>query len=158
MITHLQRYTFPAAFALLPPKMDSLPARAMLLAIALQESGCCARRQKGRGPARSFYQFEEGGLRGVMKHPSSRQFAATALRALEYHDFTARVVLTAMEHNDTLATVMARLLLWTDPKMLPLADEAPKGWAMYLRTWRPGKPRPNEWPEHFADAWAVVSA
>ena len=68
---------FPAVYAetmqLLPAKMDSPQARAMLKAIALQESRFEHRKQIG-GPARGFWQFEQGGgVRGVLNHPYSRE-------------------------------------------------------------------------------------
>ena len=45
---------------LLPPKFDTPEARVMMLAIGMQESRFLHRKQIG-GPARGFFQFEEGG-------------------------------------------------------------------------------------------------
>ena len=64
-LPYLLRYTLPSAFALLPPAMDTPDARVLLLAIGLQESKFSHRLQIG-GPARGYWQFEQGGgVRGV---------------------------------------------------------------------------------------------
>lgn len=110
-------------------------ARVMLLAIAGQESDCQHRRQIG-GPARGLYQFESGGgVRGVLMHRSSARLAAAAC---EWRGVKAETphVWAALEHDDVLAAMFARLLLWTDPRPLP-ADEG-EAWDYYLRNWRPG--------------------
>lgn len=154
---YLLRHAIPAAYALLPAKMASPAATAMLLAIALQESRCCHRRQLG-GPARGFYQFEVGGVRGVLRHPASKPHIANALAALSYpvtDDATTPYV--AIEHNDVLASAFARLLLWTDAQPLPAHDEAEAGWQLYLRTWRPGKPHRATWDAFYQQAWTLVA-
>lgn len=152
---YLSRVVIPGALQVLPAPMDSPAARSMLLAIALQESNCCARRQLN-GPARGFWQFEIGGVRGVLSHPASKPHLAEALALLSY-PVTADATLPymALEHNDILAAILARLLLWTDPTALPAADDAETGWTIYARTWRPGKPRKRDWPANFAQAWAA---
>jgi len=58
---------------LLPQKMDTPDARAMLVAIGLQESGFAYRKQVG-GPARSFWQFEMGGVTGVLTHDKTSAY------------------------------------------------------------------------------------
>src|SRR5690606_35371438 len=72
------------ALDLLPARMGSIEARVMLLSIALQESGLAHRwqvvdlaRPQAKGPARGLLQFERGGgVRGVLTHPASRDYAA----------------------------------------------------------------------------------
>mgnify|MGYP001576466703 CR=1 FL=1 len=72
------------AFAMLPSKMDTTEARAEMLAIALQESRCQHRAQIG-GPAKGYWQFEQGGgVRGVLSHPSSKPHIQMVLAALDY--------------------------------------------------------------------------
>lgn len=156
MIDHVVRFTLPAAFSLLPPAMDAQAARALLLAIALQESRCCHRRQIG-GPARGLWQFERGGgVRGVLTHHASKAHAHDAMRALQYHDVSMDTAFAAIEHNDTLAAVFARLLLWTLPEGLPSATEPGEGWRCYVRAWRPGKPHPDSWDRFYAEAWSLA--
>lgn len=149
------------ALSLLPAKMDSLPARAMLVAIGLQESKFQYRSQHPTGPARSYWQFEQGGgVVGVLGHPASATHAAAVLEFLSYPS-TMRGPLhvwQAMQHNDILAAAFARLLLWTDPGSLPTRHAPEDGWAVYLRTWRPGKPHPETWDAYYALAWDVVTA
>jgi hypothetical protein len=157
MIDHIHSFIFPATFALLPTAMNTPEAHAMLLAIGLQESDSFrARRQYGNGPARGFWQFERGGgVTGVLGHPSTSEAAAAVCTALVYKP-KVTICYTAIEHNDVLACCFARLLLWTLPERLPMRDQPDRGWAQYLKAWRPGKPHPDEWPQNFATAWAVV--
>jgi hypothetical protein len=161
---YVVRHVFPVAAALLPAPMSTPAAWAMLVAIGRQESAFLYRRQvAGRrgheavyGPARGFWQFEEGGgVAGVLEHPSTRTIALDVLNTLGYRQMTARAVHAALEHHDVLAAVFARLLLWTHAGALPLADDAERGWAAYVGTWRPGKPHHDVWGGHFAAAWAV---
>lgn len=138
------------ALAELPPPMTSDAARAMLVAIGLQESRLTWRRQRAGGPARGLWQFERnGGVRGVLVHEASR---SEARAACERRDLpaSATAVYMALETDDVLAAVFARLLLWTDP--LPLPDDMDAGWSYYLRNWRPGKPHPQTWPAFYRRA------
>lgn len=156
MIEHLNRYTLPAALSLLPKAMDTPHARAMLLAIALQESKCCHRRQI-LGPARGFYQFEKGGgVKGVLIHWATKAHAVQAMQLLQYPDCAVETAYAAIEHNDTLATVFARLLLYTLPDKLPTDTQTNEAWMQYLAAWRPGKPHPETWNACFARAWSLV--
>jgi len=153
---YLARYVLPPALSLLPAAMDTPNARAMLLAIALQESRCCHRRQV-RGPAKSFWQFEITGVRGVLAHKASKPHIANALSVLAYpvtDDATTPYV--AIEHNDVLACVFARLLLWTLPGALPGKDDTEGAWLQYIDAWRPGKPHRATWNQYFGMAWAIV--
>ncbi|AZS78599.1 hypothetical protein ELS24_09180 [Achromobacter spanius] len=143
------------ALALLPAKMDTPVARVMLLAIGLQESRFVYRRQIG-GPARGFWQFEKGGGgRGVLLHTSTREHAQTVCKARSV-PATADVVYEVLDKDDVLAAAFARLLLWSDPKALPSIGDVDAAWALYQRTWRPGKPHPKAWPDLYRQAVAEV--
>lgn len=133
------------ALTRLPDKMTSQPAIIMLLAIGLQESRFLHREQIG-GPARSYWQFERGGLVGLFTHPATREHAVSVCRALGF-DASAWATYDNLLESDALGCCMARLLLWSDPAPLPAADDPGRAWSLYLRTWRPGKPRPESWPE-----------
>jgi hypothetical protein len=158
MIEQIARFVIPAALDLLPPAMTSPEARAMLLAIGLQESEFRLRRQSGGGPARGFWQFEKPGIRGVVTHTASRKHLATVLGELRYGAALGQTATlhAIVEHNDILACIFARLLLWTLPDPLPTPDQAARGWAQYLDAWRPGNPRPETWGAHYDQAWAYV--
>ncbi|WMD23025.1 hypothetical protein RAS12_11825 [Achromobacter seleniivolatilans] len=144
------------ALALLPAKMDTASARIMLLAIGLQESRFLHRRQVG-GPARGFWQFEQsGGVRGVLTHSASRDFANAVCAARGVEPVTAAVY-PALETDDVLAAAFARLLLWTDAGRLPSAGDAQGAWILYTRTWRPGKPHPQTWSAVYVQAVAEVN-
>jgi hypothetical protein len=152
-----------SALLLLPGQMHGVKAECELYAIGLQESGLQHRYQLPRnpnrpgeplrkGPARGLWQFElGGGVVGVMTHAASK---AHAERICEMRGvaFDAFAVWSALEHDDVLAAVFARLLLWTDPKPLPALGAVEEAWAYYLRTWRPGSPHKSAWPRNYAAA------
>lgn len=145
------------AYALLPLRMSSAQASVQLLATGLQESRFEHRRQMGNGPARGFWQFERGGgVKGVMTHPASAAHMKS-LCAARGVPFTAMDIWNALEFDDVIAAGTARLLYWTDPKPLPALGDAPAAWALYLRTWRPGKPHRETWDAYYAAAMREVS-
>jgi hypothetical protein len=146
------------ALVLLRAGMASDEARALMLTIGLQESGLIHRRQVG-GPARSFWQFERGGLAGVLTHRATHDRIREALATLSYHPdtWTTRACGVAVEHNDVLAAAFARCLLWTLPGPLPSRADPVVGWAQYLHAWRPGTPRVETWDAHWAAAWTAVT-
>jgi len=161
-------YVVPAALALLPADMDSADARALLLAIGLQESGFSHRDQidpwDAKGPALGLWQFERaGGVRGVLTHRATRAHAKRALNALRYRttgvalDRLERDAWEAIEHNDVLAAVFARLNLWWLPSPLPTREEPGQAWEQYLDAWRPGTPKPKTWAGNYAEAWSRVT-
>lgn len=132
------------SYKLLPMKMDSHFARVNQAAIGQQESGYLVRRQYGNGPARGYWQFEEGGgVKGVMEHKASSELARSVCHARGV-PFVRRSVWEALETDDVLAAAFCRLMMWTDSGKLPTNES--DGWAMYARTWRPGKPHPGKWP------------
>lgn len=153
---YVLRHTNPAALALLPTRMDSPEARAMLVTIGLQESTFTHRVQVG-GPARGYWQFEEfGGVRGVLQHEDTKGYAGSVCDALSY-PVTVSAVYHAVAHNDVLACAFARLLLWTLPEILPDRNNATLGWYQYNRAWRPGKPHPETWAGYWSTAWNLVN-
>lgn len=133
-------------------------------AIGYQESKFAARDQlelqdgrlvPGRvGPATSFWQMEmNGGVKGVMTHQATRSIAE-ALVAKAGLPFNYEAVWREFSEisGDELASVFARLLIYTHPPRVPEASPAgqEEAWRYYLAVWRPGKPRPEEWPESWA--------
>lgn len=147
------------AYDLLPAKMASDEGRVMLTAIGLQESNLAARRQYGNGPAKGLCQFEKGGgVRGVMTHDAVDHITKQVCDARGV-PFTAEDIWDALEFDDVLALALARLLLYTDPKPLPVltVGAADAAWAYYLRNWRPGKPHPDKWPSNWVKALNAVA-
>ena len=152
------------ALALLPAKMDTPEARIMLLAIGLQESRFEQRRQlvgdppRPVGPAKSFWQAEQGGgmVQGVRLHVAT---SAAAAHLYQARGVPARdaAIWDAIERDDVLAAGLARLLLWSDPGRLPAVGDEQGAWSLYLRTWRPGKPHAQTWPGLYARAVAEVT-
>ena len=154
------------ALGMLDSTLDTPAARALLIAIALQESGLKARRQileAGKpwweskpGAANSFWQFErDGGVRGVLRHPGASAIVLPVLADLLYPP-DPYAVHEAIIHNDVLACVLARALLYSVPDALPGLHETAKSWDYYVGAWRPGKPHPEVWPENYRIAWEAV--
>ena len=158
----------PAMDMMLSSELDTRTARAMLIAIALQESGLRARRQMldaGKpwwesrpGAANGLWMFErDGGVRGVMRHPAASAIVLPVIDALLYPR-DPYAVHEALIHNDVLACVLARALLYSVPDALPGPDEHGNGWAQYLSAWRPGKAHKESWARNYEIAWEVVGA
>lgn len=138
-------------------RIDTQEARVMLLSIGLQESRFIHRRQIG-GPARGFWQFEQGGgVRGVLRHKASAQLADLVCRDRGV-SATEGAVYDALDDDDVLACCFARLLLWTDPARLPPVGDADAAWDLYIRTWRPGKPHRHTWGGLYLSAMGEVLA
>lgn len=153
------------ALEMLPEQMDSDEARVMLLAIGLQESRFLHRRQlvgnppRPTGPAKSFWQAEQGGgmVRGLLNyHGKKVRDLARGLCAARGVAADSKSVWDAIEHDDVLAAGLARLLLWTDPHKLPAAGDEAGAWELYIRTWRPGKPHRHTWDRFYRQAVDAV--
>lgn len=156
------------AYVLLPANMSSREATVLLLAIGLQESAFQHRRQI-KGPARGFWQFElGGGFRGVLRHASSAQHAKRLLMERGHSGMTESEQFSKLETDDVFAAGIARLLLWTDPKALPVLNRPNEAFEYYIRNWRPGaysrgaaEQRAeirNRWGMAYAQAMAEVIA
>lgn len=144
----------------LPAAMDSSRARLMLYAIGMQESRFMHRRQivggAPVGPAKGFWQFERGGgCAGVVNHQASR-FWMHDVCTKRGVAFSPSALWNAIEFDDTLAAVAARLLLFTDPNPLPEVGDVNGAWDYYMRVWRPGKPHLKTWPLMYAAARGAV--
>ena len=138
--------------------MNTKQARVAMLAIGLQESRMTARRQlvgnppKPVGPAKGLWQFERGGgCVGVLTHRSAKNkmFAACINHGVEPN---SRALWDALEFNDVLAATAARLLLYTDPRPLPLLGDVWGMWDYYVDNWRPGKPHRDTWERLYLQA------
>ncbi|QDX22546.1 hypothetical protein FP568_15645 [Pandoraea pnomenusa] len=149
------------ALDLLPWSMTSDRARVMLLAIGLQESHLMYRRQMPTGPARGLWQCEQGtrasrgGIWGLYLFPSTSD-ALIALCAARGVSHDPIEIYNRLQSDDVLAAGCARLLLFTDPKPLPDVGDVQGSWSLYSRVWRPGKPRPAEWPGNHALAQEAI--
>ena len=157
-LDYIVQVVLPGAARLLPPTFSTPDTATLMLAIGLQESEFAARRQHG-GPARSFWQYEvTGGCWDLLHRPAARGHMRDVLALLQYSATLDEVDLhTAMEHNDILAAVGARLLLRTIPDPVPSLDAHPDvSWDQYMRTWRPGAPRRAHWDRNLALARDLV--
>ena len=140
------------SYKLLPDKMDTLEARRQQAAIGWQESKYLTRVQYGGGPAHSYWQMEEtGGVHGVMNFKADGGKIAALARSVCHTrgvPFVRHDVWKALATDDVLGAALCRLLMYTDAYPVPKTEK--EGWSMYLRTWRPGRPHPEYWPQ----AWA----
>ena len=157
------KFFIDSGLSLLPKKMDTTAARAMLYAIAFQESNFIDRKQildteePGSirfGPARSFWQFEPVGIRGVLYHHSTKELAAKVAKDLQLNN--EAFIMEAIGWCDALASAYARLNLWKLPDPLPGRWQEDKGWDQYLRAWAPGKPNLAKWPASFKQGWKTA--
>ncbi len=151
------KYVIANGLRRLPSRFDVRAAHVLLYAIGRQESRFEVRRQANNGPAAGFWQFERGGgVMGVMTHRATRDYAITICSRLGVK-FDSVSIWRALQTNDDLATVFARLLLFTDPAPLPepsLANEQ-AGWDYYTRNWRPGRPHRDTWGRFWREACAA---
>ena len=157
MLETVCNYILPAALSLLPARMDTPTARQHLLTIGLQESRFRYRRQIS-GPARGLFQFERGGVLGIVRHQATKDHLQAAVEALRYDPEMALDDVglhAAIEHNDVLACVLARLNLWWLPE--PLAVDPDGAWHQYLSAWRPGRPHPDAWAACWEQAFEANS-
>jgi hypothetical protein len=139
--------------SLLPTLFNTQEARAMLIAIGMQESRFEHRFQLG-GPARGFWQFERAGVEGVLTHHASEGLTKAVCKTLVINP-TVDECYEAIAYNDALAVCFARLLLWTLPEELPTMGEHLRGWQQYIAGWRPGKPHEESWASYFHTAWLL---
>lgn len=141
------------AFTLLPTKMDTRARRVLVAATGFQETSYLTRVQYGNGPARSYWQFENGRLaaiNGVLTHKATAKLAVSICQARGVQPERV-AVWKAMETDDVLGAAFAAMLIYTDPFQMPTTKDA--AWEMYAdRLWRPGKPHPEKWQESWAFA------
>lgn len=133
------------AMAMLPIKLDSIKARALVMKIVLQESLGIYRDQLERdgrntvlGPALGLAQFERGGAcTSLLNHAATRPLILSLLKAFDIRP-TADAFWRALPANDVLALAAARVNLYWLPQALPAIDNANEGFEQYLAAWRPG--------------------
>lgn len=145
------------AFALLSAKLGGDRPRVIVLATALQETGLATRVQYAGGPARGLTQYERGGVAALLANSVTAKIAA-ALCASRGVPATSYSVYTALAGDDLLDCGLCRLSYYADPHPLPDLGDVDTAWACYLRVQRPGHPRPEDWPGHYAAALAAVRA
>lgn len=151
---YIAHIVIPGAYALLPEKMNSPAATAMLLAIGLQESRFVYRNQ-ARGPAGGFWQFEDIAVKSVVESSHTKDAIAIVLATMGYQ-VSIPMIQDALSNNDILACVYARLLLWAHPGPLPLRTDVNPAWAYYLACWRPGRPFSGTWAGFYKQAWDIT--
>lgn len=153
------------AYQLLPPKWATKEATVAILAAGYQESDFESRQQivvnkEGKltptGPAVSWWQMEKGGaIRGVLNHDVTKAMARVVCEARGVAP-TPDAVWEAMKKDDVLGAAFARMLLYTNPYKLPAIGKKAEMWDLYLREWRPGKPKPQKWDKSYAFALSMV--
>lgn len=137
-------------------KFDSPAAKAGVFAIGFQESRFEHRKQMDDGPARGWWQFEQGGgVRGVLNHPYTARYASDICRRFDIEPYPW-ACWAALEWNDVLACAFARLLLYTAPWPLPGPEAHAEAWRQYLWAWRPGKPHEDTWKASYVSGWQMV--
>lgn len=138
------------ALELLNEPYDSSEAEVLLVAIALQETKLKDRFQVGGGPAMSFWQIEPPtAYRTVAKWPAG----AAVLANLE---LSTNDLMSWLPWSELGACIVARGILWLEPSPLPDVPNPSAGWQYYAeKCWRPGKPHPELWSDHYWEASRV---
>lgn len=141
-------------------KLRSPEANVLGLAIGYQESRYVTRLQDNGGPARGFWQMEEGatehsGVRGVMNHPASQPMARQWCKVNGIL-WDAHAIWQELSDDDETAAAFARFLLWTSANALPVIGDQAGAWAYYLDVWRPGIPDQTRWEPAYNEALAAV--
>lgn len=137
-------------------KFDSKEVRVLLLAIGMQESAFEDRIQKPNGPAHSFWQEEPNGIKAVLNNKTTRPYLLNACDVLNINVDWYSIYMDVV-NNDELACVVARLLLYADSNPLPTVGDSEGAWQYYLRNWRPGKPRPDDWNKNYKIAQGRIN-
>lgn len=149
--------------------IDSPSARAMLLAVGLQESRLVETIQRGAGGkpltglARSWWQFEGGrnqALGGILADPRTA-WARDELCHMGYPCLEpGRDDLHwCMAYDQRIGVILARALIWLDPYALPapVPQAETTAWTLYIRCWRPGKPHHASWAANWRAAIETVT-
>lgn len=162
LIEKFDRGPMAEAFKILPPALNSPRARALMLKIGLQEGRLYHRDQitagtQFLGPALSVWQFERGGVRGVLMHDATKAMARK-LAAARGVPATIDGVWEAMLTDDILGAGMTRLNLYWHRRPLPPIHDCWESWQYYLECWRPGKPHPETWPDFHEEVVAYLTA
>lgn len=148
----LQRAVDPG-LALLPSYMTCDCSRVILMSIAGQETNWAARIQSGGGPAHGYWQFQIEGVNEVIEKQGP--LANAVLKTL---DIPITEAYAAVQYNDLVACVFARLLLWNDPAALPAWGDLAGSFGYYNRNWRPGKPDQTRWGPAYSSSMNAIQA
>jgi hypothetical protein len=126
------------------PHATSVAAKRMLLATAFVESGLRNRRQIGNGTAKSFWMFERVTIQHLLV--TTHNHVGSILRkACNFHNcaIDSIQIHSCIEGHDDLAVILARLLMHSKDYPIPLSQK--DSYNYYIRTWKPGRPRPERW-------------
>lgn len=137
-----------------PPGGDNV--RVWLLATAAQESDLEYVEQLGGGPGRGYWQFETETVSEILTNSASAAMAAKICAAMHLLP-TTQAIYQHLLVDPNLMVAFARLDLWCDPFPLPPLGDALAGWETYLRVWRPGKPRQDDWAMNYAAAMQAIN-
>lgn len=158
---YLMKQILIPALKFLPPQLDSINVRVLLLSIGFQESGFVSRVQVkddnmqddivGKG----FYQFTYIACKDVYEFQTNRFNFLDILNQLRIQN-SARAVHTAIQFHDILATITARIFLYQSPLSVPCCDDYKSMWYIYKSRWRPGRPRRENWDTHCKRAKEIV--
>lgn len=130
----------------------------LLAAISGQEAAWKYRVQNMNGPAHGLWQCERGGgIAGVLTNMRTKAAAVIVCEAAglrpDAHEVWAAITAVAYDH---VAFSFARLLLWADFRPLPQETDPDATWAAYVRNWRPGRPRRDDWNDNLGAALMMV--
>jgi hypothetical protein len=128
----------------------------LLVAIAIQESELKYRRQHRNGPARSLWQIEPTTALDCLVRCSVAlevwESMGFKLDANAWSPFGSACI--ALQFSDVGACAIAAGILRITPGRLPEVGDQDGAFAYYLKAWRPGVPRKDDWPASYRAALA----
>lgn len=142
----------------------SWPLHVLMCAISGTESAWTARVQSGNGPAHGLFQFERAGVSAVYYNRVAGPLLRRALQTGAYdlrdwgHGPSDIWYCLREPAADSLAVLVARLNLFSDPRALPALPDQSGMFAYYTHNWRPGKPSPERFWESYTMAVTTVTA
>lgn len=136
-------------------------ARIFLCAVAGQETDWSNVVQDGADSSWADYgvgpfQLQKNACRLVVANPASAAMAAKMCAAIGIAA-DGDAVHAALLANPVLSVGFARLLAFCDPRAIPSTESG--AWEFYADdVWRPGSPRPDDWPANYSAAVAADAA
>lgn len=127
----------------------------LLCAIAIQESKLKYRRQMPRGPAMSFWQIEGKTANDCVGRCTPVRDFCKGWVGVSGFSNPGSLGEYAIRYNDAVACAIAAGILRLHPSLLPEVGDEDGAWRTYVGAWRPGKPRPNSWPDAYKQAMSV---
>jgi len=136
-----------------PPASDA--ARLALTAFAGQETYWRDIDQIGGGDGRGPWQAGRVIIADLLHNLDTAMLMHKCCASLGIA-VSVEPIYAAIIGNPKLSVALARLSLWADPFPIPAIGDQAGLWKCYLRVWRPGAPRPDDWPDVYQQSLEAI--